>query len=56
MGESSDGFTGIMLEGAPVCEILPKPPGAGGVVQGDEVVPEFDTVVGLEEVVARAAK
>jgi hypothetical protein len=56
MGESGDGFAGLVLEGAPIGKVLPEPPGTRRVVQGDQVVPEFDAVIGLEEVMAGATE
>jgi hypothetical protein len=56
MGQSGDGLARLMLEGAPVGEVLPQPPGTGGIVEGDQVMPQFNAVVGLKVVMARATK
>jgi hypothetical protein len=56
VGEGSHGLAGVVLEGAPILEVLPEPTGTGGVVEGNQVVPEFNPKVLLQKLVTGTAK
>jgi hypothetical protein len=56
MSQGGDGFTGELLQSAPIGEIVPKPTSAGGIVERAEVLPEFNAEVLVEKVMARAAQ
>jgi hypothetical protein len=56
MSKGSDGFTGGVLKGAPVSKVLPEPASARRVVETDEVVPQFNTMVLLEKIMPRATE
>lgn len=42
VGQNGHRFARALTEGAPLSQVIPEPSGAGGVVHGTDVVPEFD--------------